>query len=73
MADAATPLSIDLAVFEARRLLQKPVKKPVSALRGLGAAALAAFCAFLLAGAVILGPGGVGGSQTDQALSHWQP
>ncbi|HWE46055.1 MAG TPA: hypothetical protein VG407_08500 [Caulobacteraceae bacterium] len=73
MADASTPPSIDLAVFEARRLLQKPTPKAVSAWRGLGAAALAAFSALLLAGAVIFGPGGVGGSQHDQALSHWQP
>ncbi|HEY3813897.1 MAG TPA: hypothetical protein VGL66_11780 [Caulobacteraceae bacterium] len=75
MVDAVVmPLSIDEAIAEARRVLEKPKRKPVSAWRGLGAAFLMAFSALLLAGAVIMGPGTLGaGSKADQTLSHWQP
>lgn len=74
MVDATVHLPIDQAIAEARRMLQKPEPRRVSAWRGLGAAFLAAFSALLLAGAVILGPGTFGaGSRADQALSHWQP
>ena len=73
MVDTATPQSIDEAIAEARRVLGKPKRRSASVWGGLGAAFLAAFAALLLAGAVILGPGGVGGRQNDQALAHWQP
>ena len=75
MVDAAVmPLSIEDSIAEARRVLEKPKRRRVSAWRGLAAAFLMAFSALLLAGAVILGPGTLGaGSKADQTLSHWQP
>ncbi len=74
MVDAVMPLSVEDSIAEARRVLEKPKRRPVSAWRALGAAFLTAFSALLLATAVILGPGTLGaGSKADQTLSHWQP
>jgi hypothetical protein len=74
MIDAAsTPLSIEGAIAQARAMLEKPLVKPVSAWRGLGAAAAMAFAALTLAAAVILGPGGGGPTSEYETLSHWQP
>jgi hypothetical protein len=73
MADAVTTLTFEEAIAQARAKLEKPKVKPVSAWRGLGAAALMAFSALTLAAAVILGPGGGGPHSRDAVLSHWEP
>ena len=64
-----TQISIDDRVAAARARLAAPVAEPISSMKALSAAALAAFSALTLAAAVILGPGFEGKAAPAPAAS----